>query len=106
MNYFKLNGKMVKPKEIDLNLYCDFEEMGIPLESIQKKPFSLLRYYIARCMGTSPALAGKEIEAHIMNGGKLDDLMTVLNEAMEESGFFRALTDGEETEEEGGEKTQ
>lgn len=91
MKTFILNGNVYSAKEIDFNMICDLEEQGISLEDIEKKPMSMIRTYIAFCMGTNKEIAGKQIEGHLINGGKLDDIASVMSEAMETSGFFRSL---------------
>ena len=44
----------------------------------------------------SEEFAGKEIEAHITNGGKLDDVMGVMMEQINDSDFFRNLAPEQE----------
>lgn len=92
MKTFTLNGKVYQAKEFGFNVMCDFEERGISLEDIEKKPMSMMRYYIALCMNSSDDVAGTEIEAHLINGGKLEDIANLLSDAMENSGFFQALS--------------
>lgn len=96
MKTFTLNGKTYTAKEIDFNMICDLEEQGISLEDIEKKPMSMIRTYIAICMNATKEYAGKQMEEHFINGGKLDDVATVMGEAMETSGFFQALNKGTE----------
>ena len=43
-------------------------------------------------------IPGKEIEAHIVAGGKLDDVIDIMTEEVENSSFFRALNKTVETE--------
>ena len=95
---FNLNGKSYKAKEFDFNLLCDLEEQGLSLEDIDKKPMSLIRTYLSFCGGISKEQAGKEIESHLENGGKFDDVVEVMSEQMNNSGFFRSLQQTGETE--------
>ena len=84
-----LNGKSYKATEFDLNLLCDFEDAGISLEDIDKKMFNVIRQYVATSMGVDVRTAGKEITAHMANGGTLDEISDVMSAMMNESGFFR-----------------
>ena len=93
MKYFTLNGKEYKSKELDYNTACDLEDMGVSLEMANTRPMSMVRAYFACCADISKEAAGKEIEAHIVAGGKLDDVIEV-----ESSSFFRALNKTAETE--------
>ena len=98
MKTFVLNGKTYPIKDMGVNMICDFEDMGISLNDMQNKTFSFVRAYIAMCMNSTLEKAGREIELHLMNKGKMDDLMNPLKDAMENSDFFRALQENEETE--------
>ena len=52
---------------------------------------SAARAYAAICMHKPLRIAGVEIEAHIVNGGTLADILEPFNKKAEESGFFQAL---------------
>lgn len=91
MKMFVLNGNSYPIKDMSVNMICDLEDMGISLGDMQKKSFSFIRAYVSMCMGESPEKAGKEIELHLINKGKLEDVMDAVKTAMEESDFFRAL---------------
>lgn len=84
-----INGKSYKAAEFDLNLLCDFEDRGISLDDISNKMFNVLRQYVASSMNVDAKKAGAELSEHLRNGGKLDDVSDVMNEAMNDSGFFR-----------------
>ena len=89
---------MYPTKEITFNTVCQFEDMGIPMSEIESKSIMFIRAYAAMCMGKEADQAGEEIEKHIMNGGSMEDLAEVLRQAVEESGFFQALSKRAETE--------
>ena len=89
---FELNGKKYKAKAFDFNLICEFEDMGISLADLAKKPMSTVRAYFAMCHGESVEVAGKEMEQHLINGGNFDDVILAMNEEMEKSDFFRSLS--------------
>ena len=59
---------------------------------------SMVRGYIALCMGKRRADAGLEIQEHILNGGTMDDATKVMQEEMEQSDFFRNLNKRAEAE--------
>lgn len=96
MNTITVNGITYKAVAFDFNLVCDLEDKGIALSDIQTKPLSFIRTYVALCAGKDKAFAGQEIEEHIANGGKLDDILNVLSDEMEKSDFFRNLNKTEE----------
>ena len=85
-----INGKSYKAAEFDVNFICDMEDVaGIKLDEIDEKMVKLVRYYVATSMGTDPVTAGKEMTAHINNGGSFEDFTDMISDAMEDSGFFR-----------------
>lgn len=88
---FNINGKSYRAKEFDFNLLCDLEDQGLSLEDIDKKPMSLIRTYLAFCGNVTKEQAGRELEGHLENGGKFDDVVEVMSEQMSNSGFFRAI---------------
>ena len=88
---FEVNGKIYKAKEFDFNLLCDLEEQGLSLEEVDKKPMSLIRTYFMFCAGISKENAGREIESHIANGGEFTDIVEIISQQMQDSGFFRSL---------------
>lgn len=98
MNTFTVNGKEYKAKPFDFNLACDLEDMGIPLEQASNKPMSMVRAYFGLCTGKGREYAGKELEEHIVGGGKFDDIMTAMSDEMEKSDFFQALNKKANTE--------
>lgn len=98
MNTFTVNRAEYKAKPFDFNLVCDLEDMGISLEEAGRKPMSMVRAYFGMCTGKGKEAAGKELEAHIIGGGKFDDIMTAMSDEMEKSDFFRNLNKTAETE--------
>ena len=95
---FTLNNKLYRAKEFDFNFLCDLEEQGISLDDIDKKPMSLIRTYLAFCGNLTKEQAGKEVENHVINGNDFNDIIKMISDGMEESGFFRALREKSETE--------
>ena len=92
---FAINGKTYKAKEFDFNTVCDLEDMGISLETMQNKPLSMVRGYFALCTGRDKTYAGKEIEQHIINGGKMDEITEIMSQKMNDSDFFHSLKSDE-----------
>lgn len=101
---FTVNGKSYRAKEFDFNFLCDLEEQNLSLEDIDKKPMSLIRSYLAFSANITKEQAGKEIESHLENGGEFKDIVEIMGQQMQDSGFFRSLNKG--TEEESGETSQ
>lgn len=96
---FSVNGRSYKAKEFDFNFLCDLEDQNLSLEDIEKKPMSLVRTYFAFSANLTKERAGEEIERHIENGGKFDDIVEIMGQQMQDSGFFRSLNKGTEAEE-------
>lgn len=104
MKMVTINGKQYPQVDVDYNMLCDLEDAGISLSEISNKSMSFVRAYFASCMDTDAKAAGKEINAHIVNGGSFESLMDVIKNALEESGFFRALKESKDEETRTGEK--
>ena len=99
---FSINNKLYTAKDFTFNLLCDLEETGLSLDDMEKKPMSLIRTYFMFCANIDKESAGREIEAHLANGGAFTDILDVMGEKMNESGFFRSLN---KKTEEGAEET-
>lgn len=98
-----INGKFYKDAELDFNTVCEMENMGVSIQNIDDNIMSAARAYAAICMHKPLRIAGTEIEAHIINGGTLADILEPFNKKAEESGFFQALrrkAQAEESQEE------
>ena len=95
---FIINGRQYKAAAVDFNFICDLEDMGISIADFKSKPMAIARAYFALCANTSKDVAGVELQSHMINGGKLDELYEVLGKQIEESDFFRALNKTEEQE--------
>lgn len=106
MSAFTINGTEYKAKPFDFNLVCDLEDMGISLEEAGEKPMSMVRAYFGLCTGKGKTYAGKELEAHIIGGGKFDDIMAAMSDEMDKSDFFRNLSKTTEKETPADEATQ
>ena len=87
----KINGKIYKMPELSFNAVCQLEDMGISLTDFDKKPMAAIRGFLALAIGDVEA-AGRELEAHIVNGGDFTEIVGEITKAVQESGFFQALS--------------
>ena len=95
---FTINGKQYRAIPFDFNLACDLAEMGVPMELLGSQPMAAVRGYFACVLGGNKELAGKELGAHIVNGGDFEELMGIMSDELEKSDFFRALYKTAQTE--------
>lgn len=93
MKTIHINGKTYNAAEMTFNNVCKMEEMDAPITMGAKVSFSILRGYLALCMATSKDNAGEELEKHVINGGNMDELSEALAEAIENSDFFRKMSE-------------
>lgn len=89
MNTFNLNGNEITARKFDFNLLCDLDDYGVTITDASKKPMPFVRAYLALCAGVSVVEAGNMIQAHIANGGSLDDIFEVMGKEIDSSDFFR-----------------
>ena len=94
MHSFTVNGKEYKTVPFDFNVICDLEDLGVPIEKAGDKPISMLRAYFAICGKMSVEEAGLEISKHLQNGGDMDTLSDAMSAEIDESDFFRTLSQG------------
>ncbi len=98
MNTFTINEKEYKARPFDFELVCDLEDMGIEISEIGQKQLSFIRAYFGICAGLSKKEAGKQIEAHIANGGDFTELSNIISKEVEKSDFFHSLQKKTQTE--------
>ena len=84
----KINNKNYTIPELNYNTLCDLEDMGVSLAEMDKKIFSTIRGFLALTMNNDYEKAGEEIEAHLKNGGSLDDAVKDIAKAVDQSGFL------------------
>ena len=99
--YFTINNRRYEARDFDFNLVCDLQDMKIDVtdfESLSYKSIAAVRAYIALCMNVDVNTAGEEIQKHILNGGDIGEVSTIMKTKMEESDFFRAISKGETEE--------
>lgn len=101
-----INGKTYEiPDLSDFETVCRLEEQGINLmgiamdgkEKFSNAPFCTLREVFAGLMGVDISVAGKELSAHIKNGGSFEELVETMNEEFEK--LYESGTDSGFTEE-------
>lgn len=87
----KINGKEYNVKEIDFNTMCELEDNGVSISDMEKKPFSVIRGFLAVIMNVDHTTAGKELSEHIEKGGSIEKLANEISNLVENSGFFQAM---------------
>lgn len=93
-----INGKEYKNIPITFNTFCKLEEMGVDIANIDSKLFTSARAYASLCMKKPAAYVGEEVEQHIINGGKINDIVEVFAKELEKSDFFQAMAKQTATE--------
>lgn len=84
-------NKQYKAAPMTFGNVCKLERMGAPITEMNDRPLTVACAYVALCMNKSIDAAAEAIEAHIVGGGTLNDIMEVFKEELEQSGFFKAL---------------
>ena len=97
-NRFVVDKVSYTAKPFDFEMVCELEDMGVTFERIEKMPMSLIRAYFAICAGVSKEEASDIIQRHLMSGGKMDDISEPMAKEMNDSDFFRAISENKEQE--------
>jgi hypothetical protein len=97
-NTFTVNGRKYIGRVFDFNTAADLDFMGLSVSDFGKKNLAMARAYLALYNGNDVEWAGREIQAHIVNGGTLTDLFEVFGNSVSDSDFFQAITANKETE--------
>ena len=97
-NRFTVNNVTYTAKPFDFDMVCELEDMGVTFERIDKMPMSLIRAYFAICAGVSKEQASLLIQKHMMSGGKLEDITEPMAKEMDESDFFRSISQNKEAD--------
>lgn len=95
METFKLHNRTYKARELDFNFLCMLGENNVEATAMTKKIIPALRIYVAYCMDADVDIAGAEINNHVINGGTLEELISVFTQKIEDSDFFRALAESQ-----------
>lgn len=91
MKKITINGKDYTLKPIDFGAMCELEELGLDISNIQKQTFKTVRALASHTMGVDVDVAGNEIQAHIVGGGKIEDLKPLFDNLLD-SDFFQHIS--------------
>ena len=91
MEKITINGKEFELRTIDFNAVCELEDLGMSIIDIKDKTFKSIRALVAFVMKCDLDKAGKEVENHLANGGKINDFAPLF-EMVSKSDFFRNLS--------------
>lgn len=86
-----INGKEYQLKPIDFNAVCQLEELGFSVADLKNRTFNAIRSCFAFHSNLDLEKSGKELEAHLKNGGKQQDFATIIQVVIE-SDFFQNLS--------------
>ena len=88
----KINNIEYATPVLNFSNVCKLESWGIATDNMGDRPLGLLAGFVALAIGGKTLEDGEAaIDAHLAGGGKLNDITTTLNEAIESSGFFKAV---------------
>lgn len=95
---FTINGTEYEGAKYDFNTHCDFDALGVNVLELQNKPLPVLRAYLSICSGMRINECGTELEKHLVGGGNLAEMISVLAKEINESDFFMAVMGQAKTE--------
>ena len=88
----KINDKQYDAPALNFGAMCKLEQWGLQIGDLSSRPLGFLAGFISLATGGDDLAAGQAaIDAHLENGGSLDDLTDALNKAVEASGFFKQM---------------
>lgn len=87
---YKINGQEYDSKRFDFEALLKFEECGLGFKDLKKvkKPMALIVGLVAWIADLDKDDAIQEVNEHIENGGKLQDILKIM-ESIKESDFFQ-----------------
>ena len=86
-----INNKEYVLPEMNFGTLCMLERMGAPINALATHPLSAVRAFLALAMDCDVEKAGRELQAHLVSGGTLDELLDEVVYAMEDADFFQDL---------------
>ena len=89
MEKLTVNGKVYPVKELTWKFLVILDKEGIDVERVSG--VAALNMFVAYCGDMTPQEAEEEINAHVLNGGNLNELVDTYNKALTDSGFFRRV---------------
>lgn len=95
----KINNKAYEVPQLGFKEMAKMEQItdcSIITVFQKQQIFTLAEAFVGCVVGCDKEEAGRLCEQHIMGGGKLDDIYTAFNDAVNESGFFKKLLGVEE----------
>lgn len=90
MSSVVINNNTYEIPKMDFDTVCQLEENGISLLTLNEenpKVATMLRAFVAWIIGCTPRQASAEIQAHLENGGDITELLTVITDALNDTGF-------------------
>lgn len=91
MEKITINGKNFELRIIDFDAVCELEDLGMSIVDVKEKTFKSIRALVAFIEKCDLKNAGKEIEGHLANNGKLNDFAPLF-EMVYKSDFFRNIS--------------
>ena len=86
----KVNNKEYPTPVLNFSNMTKMENQGLTVSNLSDRPLTFLAAFVALAMDADLTAAQEEIDAHLSNGGSLDEITDELNMAVDESGFFKA----------------
>lgn len=87
---FTLNGKEYKTKAINFGALVELESYGLDITAFKSKSMTTIASLVAYHTELGLEGANEEIEKHLTNGGKITDLIVLVND-FARSDFFQKL---------------
>lgn len=100
MKTFTINKKVYQSREVTFGDMRTLERMGINVFAMgdESQIFNTISGFLAMYTGLSLDEMDNEINEHLINGGSIEELAEVMNEALKESRFFQSLNKRAEKE--------
>ena len=91
-NYALIDKSMTSPQSDDISEFACLEDLKYSNTPAKLATFEEQYMYGEMCIRDSTETAGRELEAHIVNGGDFTEIIGEISKAVQESGFFQALS--------------
>lgn len=94
----RINGREYRIPEITFGTIRILEGYGVSIfdMNFKKKFLSIVTGFVCITLNIEPEDADFVIEQHLLGGGTFDGWMDEINKAVENSGFFQAMTKKEQ----------
>lgn len=88
-----ISGKEYEIPKMNFSNVCRLEQWGIAMDNMAARPLSLMAGFVSLAIGGKTLPDGEAaIDAHLAAGGALDDIANALNDAINNSDFFKNQT--------------